>query len=337
MIKVHTARGSLDDIGSMLHLLTEVLAQPSVGHYIRDLDLSPEAESAPRRTPSRDLLTDEEVILCIEAALDYFQGDVYLGRLDEEDWRAKIRNSSKAALTVILRPRLPNLISSKPVAFIDEADLLRDLPRSTIDTQSGALCKLRHVYLGDDIDIYRAIDHVRLFSSLPSISNVKCSVAYGQAFLYRPEPQKPSYARELELEDCMIDFRALFDLIVAYKCLESFSYSAQRTASKETVMDPFLIRSSLLCRARTTLRSLIICATWTVKPVYIGSLYDFQVLEKACIDWSFLSPSKNGIICGLELPPSPITFTVIDNKRRSMTDVLDLTKLTLNEKESGPL
>ena len=270
-------------------ILKEVLVNPEIGRYIRDLSLN---YIAGRNSNHKYSAEDLELFVAASTKSESLSPR---GQTQVPCYRDFIEQGNEDILLAILLPLLPNLRSlriprvSNNGARCWTTHMLSYLPHTSTPTLTklSTIC----INLGG---VYFHLDEAKAYANLPSVKSLcaprlNCDHCSDASLFSAPN----SSITNLVLWECRVAARPLHDFLLGFNCLQSFTYSCDLPDRLENEFNAYLIRSALLAKAKTTLRRLTILACQRYSPV-MGTLRPFLVLEEVCIDWELLGSDVYG-------------------------------------------
>ena len=282
LISQHTTTKN-EEGRSLSKILKEVLVNPEIGRYIRDLSLD---RIAGRNWNHKYSAEDIELFVAASTKSEFLSPR---SQTPVACYRYFIEEGNEDILLAILLPLLPNLRSLRipRVSYVGArcwtTHMLSYLPHTSTPT----LTKLSTICanLGG---VYFHIDEVNAYANLPSVKSLcapklNCVDCSDASLLSAPN----SNVTNLVLWECRVTARPLHDFLLGFNCLQSFTYSCDLPDRLREKFNAFLIRSALLAKAKNTLRNLTILGCQRSSPV-MGTLRPFVVLEEVCIDWGLL-------------------------------------------------
>lgn len=313
--RYHTLR---EDTGPrcITDVLSEVLANPRLGSYIRKVELG-------LLSNAKAVYTQEELDNFTTAAHDseYLKDPSEEEVLDERDyWCSRIQDGNDDILLAILLPLLPNLSAlsaencNAPIEWYDKA-----IEQAALATKP-VLRKLAHVRLSNPDRYGFSLVEIQRLSSLPSVRVMTAIRAYGTSCLHEISTEMNSNVTHLKFWESLVDSKALYELLRGFAKLQSFTYS--HAYSYETRLDAFLIRSSLLAHCKGTLRSLTLLSPCCRSISFMGSLKGFETLTELYTEWCFLIQAGDGYSLQLNeyLPASLVRLKIHDCSGRAKAE-----------------
>ena len=301
---------------SVTDLLVTILARPSIGSYLRNVELGTVIDT---RFP----YTKEELEIFTTAAINSpcLRKPSEEEVLDERDfWSNVIRNGDDDILLAILLPLLPNLatlaVDTRPgrIEWYDKA-----LEQAGF-IQNPTLTKLAQIRLDCSARYGFHLAEIQKFSALPSIRAIAAMKASGLDCLHDISPNTSSNVTHLKLWNSTVDSKMLYEFLRGFPKLQSFTYS--HIDEPEPPPDAFLIRASLLAHCKATLQNLTLLDPRCRRTSFMGSLSGFEVLKELYTEWYFLGPVRSSCTLMLDehLPASLVRLKIHDSQGRTKAE-----------------
>ena len=314
--KYHTLRNNTSP-RSITDLLSQILANPCIGSYVRKVELS-QLELRPL-SDSKVVYTKEELEIFTTAALDSecLQKPLEEEILDERDFYSQeIQVGNDDILLAILLPLLPNLValSAEPpptrISWYDKA-----VEKAAFAT-TPTLSKLTQIRLDARGRYGIHLAEIQKFSALPSVRVITALKACGMDCLHEISPDTNSHVTHLKLWESTVDAKALYEFLRGFGKLQSFTYSYSYTHG--TPNDAFLIRASLLAHCKATLQSLTLLNSSCRFAAFMGSLTGFEHLREVYTEWVYLIPPTHddNLQLNAHLPASLVRLKIHDSQGR---------------------
>ena len=280
----HTAK----NVGgrTIAKILKEVLVNPVIGRYIRDLSLNYIASGSNHKYSAEDV----ELFVTATTESKFLSPS---GPASLACYRHFIEEGNEDILLAILLPLLPNLRSLRiPRVSNKGAPSWTTHVFSHLSyVRTPTLTKLSTIYINAS-GTYFHLDEAKPYANVPSVRSLcapmlsctDCSDASLYASLFSAPN---SNITNLTLWECKVVAKPLYDFLLGFNCLQSFTYLCGLPDRFREEFNAFLIRSALVAKAKNTLRKLTILSGKRPSPV-MGTLRPFVVLEEVCTDWGLL-------------------------------------------------
>ena len=296
-------------------LFKHILNERRIGHYIREIEFN-------------DVLFKRFIYTCIkslEEAQELYQQH-YCDLIDSAVAQSKVpevrdrhehfkknspryRYGGEDLLIALILPLLPNLNSLSMYWTGDDSFCYKIFPHgisllSNVKTLNMKSCN------GN-----LSTDHLRLFSSLPSLKSLTVHGRVSDGCNHIEYPLD-SHITELVLLRCHFLAQRLVLYLDSFRNLQKFTYDRARSSrqiNEEDHFDPVLIRSSIVAHAKATLQTLTILGP-PRRSSFIGSLQVFGALREIRTEWPFLFPTESDLETwpSLVLPASLHTLQLRD-------------------------
>ena len=150
---------------------------------------------------------------------------------------------------------------------------------------------------GDYVHKALGIRDLSLFSSLPALKSLMALNARDHGLNiddFLPPPD--SHTKKLELNNSYFTRLKLYWYLESFQGLQTFNlgFSDYYDPCIKRQFDPKIVRAALVTHAKTTLQSLTITASGPPNPdTFIGSLQQFEALQKVRTQWTILFPKDS--------------------------------------------
>lgn len=186
------------------------------------------------------------------------------------------------------------------------------------------LCKVHITYKLHSRD--SGLVALREFSTIPSVQVLSAIGAEGVSGWGDTKvlPHQ-SYVTYLNLCECYVRPGELYQFLNTFLHLQTFTYSSPYDARRLSAFNPYLIRNGLL-NSNSTLRQLTLTGIGRAKS-FMGSLFEFHLLQAIDTDWGFLGPVWGRDIGISRLPWLPTSLQVVklcDDRSRDISDYMSL-------------
>ena len=299
-------------VGPLPTLFRDVLNEPRIGHYIREVELGLLHDMKFHYSKSGEpTAVYKQQFGLVDAAIA--RSDVPEVRAKHEKLKAegyKFNCGGEDLLISLLLPLLPNLNSMSMEWDAGPDSCLLSTIRHSALVGFPWLANLTTVLLEERRYFARrkvCLSDLRSFSLLPALKSLT-------AFEICDDPgsldttdenlhHQDSHTTQLNLASYHGSSRLLHGYLKSFQSLQNFSfqYSPSRDPINDGDFDPFWIRKALLTCAKTTLRTLKLLGP-TASDQFMGSLQAFEALRDIHTEFRFLFPKHSD----LETQPSRI-------------------------------
>lgn len=305
----HTETRDGFSVGPLPTLFRDVLNEPRIGHYIREVKLGFLLEMNfsviySNRFGKGSALQKQQYDL-IDAAVA--QSDLPEIRAKHEHLKYEGPNlnyGGEDLLIALLLPLLPNLNNFSMEWHAEPDSYLVYMARYGALAGFPPLANLKTVRLESPRDGSRGISLFDLgwFKQLPSLKSLTAfNVGYGPRRLdikEKPLRHQDSHTTELKLLCYHGSSRTLFGYLKSFQSLQNFTF--QYHPSRDPINDgdfcPFWVRKALLTCAKTTLRTLRLQGpTASNSNEFMGSLQAFEALREIHTELRFLFPKHSDL------------------------------------------
>ena len=319
LIRKYTSFSGPAAADTVERLLKDVLADPHIGYYVKEVDLcrvreddvedqdedaregeeEGEQESeveGEQENGVEDGSVEERIDKSeVNASLDYIHAAIDESKLlsprSLQRFHKNVDHGEKNILLALLLPLLPNL----RVLSLADAGYLRilyEVMKRAPKLDARLLPKLSHVHIQAYDRGHFLLDSLAIFLPLPSLRRLT-GVGAAQNGWRREllEPPKITNITHLELRDCNIGSKLLDRFLRNFPYLQSFVYTNFYEGYTEYEFHPFIIRAALQATVSTTLRKLTILTNASDdRKEFMGPLCGFRVLENVYSEWCCLIP-----------------------------------------------
>ena len=205
--------------------------------------------------------------------------------------------SYKEFLVALFLLLLPNL-SRLSLTWDPARGYLRDMIRQSAVEGNCWFANLTMLFVeGGFLPGGLGIRDLSLFSSLPALKSLIALKAIDRGLTvddYFPPPD--SHTKKLELNNSYFTRLTLYWYLQSFQSLQMFTlvFSEYDDPCVKGQFDPDLVRATLVAHAKTTLQSLNIIVKSPPNPdTFMGSLQQFEVLQKLRTQWTILFPKDS--------------------------------------------
>ena len=218
----------------------------------------------------------------------------------------KARESYEEFLVALFLLLLPNL-NRLSFPWNPARGYFGDMIRQSALEGNSWLAKLTTVCVqGELVPKNLTIRDLSLFSSLPALKSLTAMNARDHGSdIDHFFPPADSHTKQLELNNSYFTRLALYWYLQSFQCLQTFTLAFHDYYDPfiKKQFDPNMVRAALIACAKTTLQSLTITNKSPLNPhTFLGSLQQFEALQKVRTQWTILFPQDS---C-LETGPSQV-------------------------------
>ena len=278
-------------------LLMKIRNEPLIGRYVREIQLK---YSGPIRCNNWyfDPVSYGEQRNLVSAVIAQTNVPNIQSFYDtNERLCSKPKESYEEFLVTLFLLLLPNL-SRLSLPWNHTRGYFCDMIRQSALDGNCWLANLTTVRVKGDF-VFRAlgIRDLSLFSSLPALKSLMALNARDHGLNiddFLPPPD--SHTKKLELNKSYFTRLTLYWYLESFRSLQTFTlgFNDYYDPCIKRQFDPKIVRAALVTHAKTTLQSLTITASGPPNPdTSIGSLQQFEVLQKVRTQWTILFPKDS--------------------------------------------
>lgn len=296
-------------VGPVPTLFKDILSQPRLGHYIREVKLDTLLDLYQMcASIKRNKLSDETRALykqhrdLVDAAVA--QSDVPEVRDQHErikDGPDNFQHGGEELLVALMLPLLPNLSSLSVKWNADPDSYFFKMIQHGALNGTPWLTNLTTVRLEERNfdDEWLCLRDLGLFNSLPSLKSLTAfRIVDDLDPIDKYVPPQDSHTTELKLLSAEVSTRELYWYLKSFQRLQNFTLehvSQESDRNDREYFDVGWINSALVSCAKATLQTLTILGP-PRSDSFMGSLQVFEALREISIDWGYLFPNKCSII-----------------------------------------
>ena len=305
-------------------LLVKMRSQPRIAHYIREVKLKYSGPIRCNNSYHNDQDSKVEKWSLVNAVITQSNvPNIQYFHAPNERSCFNSNESYEECLVALFLLLLPNL-SRLSLPWNPARDYFRNMIRQSALEGNCWFANLTTVRVrGGFVPKGLGIRDLSLFSSLPALKSLMALNARDHSLTiddYLPPPD--SHTKKLELKNSYFTRLTLYWYLQSFQSLQMFTlaFDDYDDPCIKGQFDPNLVRAALIAYAKTTLQSLNITVKGPPKPdTFMGSLQQFEVLQKLRTQWTILFPKDSCLLTwpSRVLPASIRKIQLDDNSEYS--------------------